>query len=140
MIITGKVSKSQLAAIDFFADALLTKQLKKHIIIHVKFRKTMNCLGLTGVEDYNSSGKPREFIVEINRDQSQEEIIKTIAHEMIHVRQYAMGQLNEQGTQWCGKKLKRELEYHKQPWEIEAHDVSDILYEEYKEKMNGRTP
>jgi len=29
------------------------------------------------------------------------------------------------------------LQYHEQPWEIEAHDVSDILLMEYMEKCNG---
>ena len=134
MIVKGKLSKSQLLAIDFFADALLTNQLKKHIIIHVKFRKKMDCLGLVEIEDYNLSGKPREFIMEINRNQSEEEILHTLAHEMVHVRQYAYGELNEEATYWCGQKYARDLEYHEQPWEIEAHDVSDIIFNDYMEK------
>ena len=135
MIVKGKLSKSQLSAIDFFADALLTKQLKKHIIIHVKFRKKMDVLGLTEVDAYNSAGKPREFILDINRNQSEEEIIHTLAHEMVHVRQYAYGELNEEATQWCGQQCARDLEYHEQPWEIEAHDVGDIIFNDYMEKQ-----
>ena len=136
MIVKGNLSKSQLSAIDFFADALLTKQLKKHIIIHVKFRKKMDVLGLTEVDDYNSAGKPREFILDINRNQSEEEIIHTLAHEMVHVRQYAYGELNEEATRWCGQQCARDLEYHEQPWEIEANDVGDIIFNDYMEKHN----
>jgi hypothetical protein len=136
MIVKGKLSKSQLSAIDFFADALLTNQLKRHIIVHVRFRKNMDCLGLTEVEDYNASGKPREFILEINRNQCAEEIIHTLAHEMVHVRQYSYGELNEEATQWCGQKCARDLEYHEQPWEIEAHDIGDIIFNDYMEKYN----
>ncbi len=136
MIVKGKLNKSQLLALDFFADALLTKQLKKHIIIHVKFRKKMDFLGLTEVEDYNASGKPREFILDINRNQSDNEILRTIAHEMCHVRQYAYGELNEEATQWCGQKMARDLAYHEQPWEIEANSVGDIIYNDYMEKHN----
>ena len=134
MIVKGKLSKSHLSAINFFADALLTNQLKRHIIIHVRFRKNMDVLGLIEVDDYNSSGKPREFILEINRNQSDEEIIHTLAHEMVHVRQYAYCELNEEGTKWCGQRFARDLEYHEQPWEIEAHDVGDIIFNDYMEK------
>jgi len=134
MIVHGKLSKSQLSALEFFADALLTRQLKKYIIVRVIFRKDMDCLGLTEVEDYNSSGKPREFILEINRNQSDNEILRTLAHEMVHVQQYAYGKLNEEATRWCGEKCARDLVYHEQPWEIEANDVGDIIYNDYMEK------
>ena len=131
MIITGKLSKSRLAALNFFADSLLTKQLSKHIIVTVKMSKKYAHLGLTCVEDYNASGKPREFVLEIKSDQSESEILRTIAHEMVHVRQYATGQLNEDMTMWCGKKVPSNLSYDKQPWEIEAFSVGDILCMEY---------
>lgn len=138
MIVKGKVSKSHLSAMNYFADSLLTKQLQKHIIIHVKFRKTMDVLGLVEIEDYNLSGKPREFILEINRNQSDIEILRTLAHEMVHVRQYAYCELNEEGTQWCGQKMARDLEYHEQPWEIEANDVGDIIFYSYMENQNDK--
>lgn len=118
-------------ALDEFASMLLTPQLKRHIIIHVVFRKKMRYLGLTTVEDYNVVGKPREFIIEIKRNQSEVETIKTLAHEMVHVRQFARGELNEEGTLWQGRSITRDLDYHEQPWEIEAHDLTEILYEEY---------
>lgn len=138
MIVHGKLSKSQMLAIDFFADALLTNQLKRHIIIHVKFRKNLDYLGLAEIDDYNASGKPREFILEINLNQSKEEIIHTLAHEMVHVRQYAYGELSEDATRWCGEKFARDLVYHEQPWEIEAETVGDIIFNDYMEKYNVR--
>lgn len=133
MIVKGKLTRQQLLALDFFADALLTNQLKRHIIIHVRFRKNLDVLGLVEVDDYNASGKPREFIVEVNRNQSAEEIIHTLAHEMVHIRQYAYGELNEEATQWCGEQYARDLAYHEQPWEIEAHDIGDIIFNDYME-------
>lgn len=133
MIVKGKLSKSQLSALNFFADALLTNQLKRHIIIHVKFRRKMDYLGLAEVDDCNASGKPREFILEINRNQSEDEILRTLAHEMCHVRQYCYGDLNEEGNSWCGQRMSRDLEYHEQPWEIEAETIGDIIFNDYME-------
>ena len=136
MLIKGKISKSRMAALAFFADRLLTKQMQRHIMIEVVFRKKMKHLGLTSVEDYNLSYKPRDFLLDINANQSEMEIIRTIAHEMVHVKQYVYGELNEEATYWCGEKLARDLAYHEQPWEIEAHDVGDILLDEYTENFN----
>ena len=62
--------------------------------------------------------------------------LRTLAHEMVHVKQYAYGELNEQATYWCGKFFSSNLNYHEQPWEIEAHDVSDLLMLQYTEKYN----
>lgn len=134
MLIKGKISKSRMAALAFFADELLTTQVQRHIILTVSMKRKMSCLGLTSVEDYNLSGKPREFVIDINSKQTEEEIIRTLAHEMVHVKQYVYGELNEEGTKWCGESLARDLEYHEQPWEIEAHDVGDILFNDYMEK------
>ena len=131
MIVRGKLTQSRLQAIGFFADKLLTKQLNRHIIVNVVFRKNLNYLGLTYVDDYNSSGKVREFTLEIYRDQIEEEILKTLAHELVHVRQYSIGDLNEEATLWQGRLMESNLAYDNQPWEIEANELADILYEEY---------
>ena len=131
MIVRGKLTQSRLQAIGFFADKLLTKQLNRHIIVNVVFRKNLDHLGLTYVDDYNSSGKLREFTLEIYRDQIEEEILKTLAHELVHVRQYSIGDLNEEATLWQGRLMESNLAYDNQPWEIEANELADILYEEY---------
>ncbi len=131
MIVRGKLTQSRLQAIGFFADKLLTKQLNRHIIVNVVFRKNLSYLGLTYVDDYNSSGKLREFTLEIYRDQIEEEILKTLAHELVHVRQYAVGDLNEEATLWQGRLMEVNLAYENQPWEIEADELADTLYEEY---------
>ena len=131
MIVRGKLTQSRLQAIGFFADKLLTKQLNRHIIVNVVFRKNLSYLGLTYVDDYNSSGKLREFTLEIYRDQIEEEILKTLAHELVHVRQYSIGDLNEEATLWQGRLMESNLAYDNQPWEIEANELADILYEEY---------
>ena len=131
MIVRGKLTQSRLQAIGFFADKLLTKQLNRHIIVNVVFRKNLSYLGLTYVDDYNSSGKLREFTLEIYRDQIEEEILKTLAHELVHVRQYSIGDLNEEATLWQGRLMESNLAYDNQPWEIEANELADTLYEEY---------
>lgn len=137
MIVHGKVTKQELKAIDYFADALLSPQLKQHITITVSFRKTDNHWGLTIIDDYNKSGKPREFILEVKKDLSKKERLMTLAHEMVHVKQYAMMELNEQMNMWHGNYINSDVvPYMQQPWEIEAYDVGDNLFEEFIREFN----
>jgi hypothetical protein len=60
-----------------------------------------------------------------------EQLIQTIAHEMIHVKQIARGRLTcfirdgEIENCWLGKKL--EMPYHLRPWEVEAFKQEKVL-------------
>jgi hypothetical protein len=56
----------------------------------------------------------------------------TLAHEMVHVKQYAKGQLKVRTTKrgnhiftWLGKKYN--LDYYDLPWELEAFSKERIL-------------
>jgi hypothetical protein len=91
----------------------------------------MNYLGLVTVEDYNVLGIPNEFIIDICRT-TEEEMLKSLAHEMVHVLQYSRGELNEQMTMWRGKRVNAEkIPYSEQPWEIEAESIGLNLYESF---------
>lgn len=55
------------------------------------------------------------------------QLVQTIAHEMVHVRQIARGRLqnrvikNELVNVWRGRVYRsRDLVYHRRPWELEA--------------------
>ena len=131
MVIKGKISNKQKQALNLFAEILFSPQMSRFVGVHIKFiRRKVTWLGMVEIEDYNLADKPREFIIEINANQTPEEIIKTLAHEMVHVKQYVYGELNEEGTIWFNV-LCDDLDYENQPWEIEAHDVTDVLYEEW---------
>lgn len=134
MVIYGKVSKDNLSAINFFAERLFSSQLSRHIHVKVSYIKMRNHWGLTCVDDYNKAGKPRYFTLQINRNLKPHEKLMTISHELVHVKQYALMELNEEMTKWCGEDVNiKTLPYHKHPWEIEAYDLGDRLFDEYIE-------
>ena len=63
-------------------------------------------------------------------------ILRTVFHEMTHVKQTWYGELdmNAPGApRWKGKKCK--AKYKNQPWEIEAHKMEKVLYKEFKRWM-----
>jgi hypothetical protein len=132
MILQGKYTKTQASALEYFATQLLTPQLKSCIIVTLKFTKKLPVCGYTEIDGHNSKGKPREFILEINHGMSEKQTLKTIAHEMEHVRQYCYGEIDEQGTKWLSRKLDHDsVPYHKRPWEIKAFQAEERLYKKW---------
>jgi hypothetical protein len=91
----------------------------------------MEYLGLASVEDYNVLGMPNAFLIEVKRN-TEEEMIKTLGHELIHCRQYSRGELNEEMTMWRGRRVDSDsMSYYEQPWEIEAINLEQKLYDAF---------
>ncbi len=59
---------------------------------------------------------------------SYEQIMQTLAHEMVHAKQYLRGELNGWTNSWKGKK-PRNYKYENAPWEREAYKLEKKLYE-----------
>ena len=62
----------------------------------------------------------RDFELEIGKTLSLRRLLETVAHEMVHVKQYARKELTVNHA-WKGVPIDPETEYWDLPWEIEAH-------------------
>jgi hypothetical protein len=80
------------------------------------------------------------LLVKVSGNQSEEDIVETLFHELTHVRQYALGQLEDVGEQvvyWLGHYYRGDfentdsLEYWNAPWEVEARQVGWKLLNDY---------
>jgi hypothetical protein len=132
MIITGKTNKTLREAIDFFASNLFTPQMKRHIEVRIRQRDLGTWHGFASIEDYNVLNQPRSFVIELHKNDSEEEKLKTLAHELVHCRQYARNELNDEMNTWKGRKIDSDaIPYEDQPWEVEAIKLGDELYELY---------
>jgi hypothetical protein len=65
-----------------------------------------------------------EVIVTIAKRLSQKDIIRTLFHELVHVKQYVDGRLDH-GRKWFGVVYKDD--YDKLPWEIEAYELEEKM-------------
>lgn len=77
---------------------------------------------------------PREFEIRIRKTLADSEIILTVVHEMVHVKQMARGELKEvyrggHRQVWKGKNVDKN--YKDQPWEKEAYNLQTQLAKEY---------
>lgn len=89
---------------------------------------------------------PRWFTITLRGKRSDEDMIKTLAHEMVHVKQYARNELGKEmtlakggdgiriATRWKGEfwePSKNECGYFDSPWEIEAYGREVGLYQRW---------
>jgi len=78
----------------------------------------------------------RTFEIEIDRSLSLRKLLTTVAHEMVHVKQYARKELKQDHV-WLGKTYSpAKVCYWDQPWEIEAHGREVGLFVRWAEANN----
>ena len=100
--------------------------------ITVNLCKPTGAMGYCLQEENN-----RTFQLEIDKTQSLRGLLETIAHEMVHVKQYARGELSADKHVWMGKTYDpEEINYWDLPWEIEAHGREIGLFVRYCEANN----
>lgn len=69
------------------------------------------------------------YMVVINSQKRLAEIARTLAHELVHVKQMAKGQLKilPKHYVWMGKKYSKNTAYLDMPWEQEAFAKQEML-------------
>ena len=65
-----------------------------------------------------------EVIIIISKRLSVKDIIRTLFHELVHVRQYESKRLKHNGI-WEGRTY--DCEYDKLPWEVEAFELEERM-------------
>ena len=82
------------------------------------------------VEDggYVDFEEGEDIVVGINPDQSKNELIRTIFHEMVHVKQYVEGDLSHENSDnlWKGEVV--DVPYSDRPWEKEAYEQEEAMW------------
>ena len=128
-------------AVRFYASVLMHKNLVKNLGVIVTFDDN----GLDGSCTINDDFvKPREFIVQVNPKRSVKEIFCALAHEMVHVKQYATSESKNYERQPWMVRYRGEMvntnttSYWDQPWEIEAYGRELGLYVRFLENKNEK--
>lgn len=120
----------------FYIEYLIpNRRLRDNLSIKIKFNKKINYWGLAYIDDYNKNNKPRKFIIEVHPWIGAKEIFKTLAHEMVHVRQFAKGHTNESLSKWKGVAINADnIDYYHHPWEMEAYSLETCLFMKFATK------
>lgn len=78
----------------------------------------------------------REFEIEIDAKLTGDAALITLAHELVHVGQYATGRLKDvsRGARFEGKLYRDTLPYEDLAYETEAHEQESIVLKEFKKR------
>ena len=139
-------------AASFYAKQLIPDgRLRNRCFTKIRFAANIQEQGYCSVESYNTRNQPREFLIEIHPGLGARSILETLAHEMVHVKQFLTGQTDDQLDSWMGKRVNyEETDYWDQPWEIDAHGreaglltkfaTQEHLWEVFNEFRNPKLP
>ena len=127
-------------AANFYADELMHKNLVKNIDLKIVIKsssKDFTDKGQCEWDDIDGPPNPRSFTIMLARPvgDSVKELFSTLAHEMVHLKQFARKELWDYETgrvQWKSRTYGR-LHHDDQPWEREAYRLEGELYEEFEE-------
>ena len=122
----------------FYLSRLLPKQ--KNILIRIFFSDSLHedhdMIGSCLVDDHPSNRRHKKFTIHLDTSLNFIQMLVTLAHELIHVKQYATMQLsydykNSENTIWNKNVYGPEaFSYKECPWEIEAKKFEKILSRE----------
>lgn len=139
--VQGRPTKVQLElctrALAFYSLMLLGKRLDNKTILHLRFKKIPKKDNLLGYCEYDSN-VPHEYKITVDKILKEEDMLITLAHEMVHVKQYAKGELYDyvrgNRCRWQGKAYDLEqVDFRDFPWEIDAKGREEGLYERFRE-------
>lgn len=124
----------------FFEKELIHPRTAQILEITFHFKKLKGAYGFCIYEDSNV--RPREFTIEIDKGMSDENIIKTIAHELVHVKQYVKGELKERYKpnhfhMWHDELIiVNDDNFYDVPWEVEARKLEQELFLLYESRID----
>jgi len=133
-----KVSAEKLReACVFYAGILMSDRLTANLDIEIIVSETGEIAGSCGWED--TSYRPKMFTIELSLD-ADDDIFRNLAHEMVHVKQYRSGELQElvraKKIKFNGKEYSDEYYtnvdmYYDAPWEVIAYGREVGLYRKW---------
>jgi len=114
---------------------LMNHRLSDTLTIRIKLVKDLlksECI-YGDCEWTDDNRRPKEFTVRLYAGLSRKRTLKTLAHELIHVKQFARRELydhimNADLVTWKGQRVdSQQVSYEDHPWEKEAYEMEKPL-------------
>ena len=112
-----------------------TKKLGIHrmrtLYVQAVLTKIKNADGYCSMED----DEKRTFTIEVDKTLKLRQLIMTLIHEMVHVKQFARNEMTDYLVngryRWKSKTISQNTPYEKMPWEREALRLQEKLTDEF---------
>jgi len=132
------LAEKLISATKFISKELMS--FKKLSTLKIKINVRTTTLGTRTLGRVTHDSKffaQKEFLIELNSNQCESEMIATIAHELVHVKQSVSKEVvykfdkdaNKLLVSWKGKELGEpsQIPYRERPYEVEAFSKEGIL-------------
>jgi len=119
-VVGGKKKEKEIASevVHWCVKKLLPRLQKLEVEVAIKDTKEL--------EGYCVQCDDREYEIGIKRGLSLYDLIATICHEMVHVKQYVRKEM-DQGYRWKTRTISEDTDYLELPWEKEAFRLEERL-------------
>ena len=118
-------------AAHYYASQLISSKKIQDLQLTIKFDRKLEEYGYASVSHHILNKKERAYLIEINPQIGARDILDTLAHEMVHIKQYVYGETNETLTRWKGQIITDDVDYFDHPWEIEAYGMAIGLFTKF---------
>ena len=121
--------------LEWLAENLMSKRLTNKLSLLIEVKKLPGAKATMVADDDTN----KSFVLELSDKMGRYEIMKALAHEMVHVKQYATRELYQyvsHGYRYQGVKYPDSTDYYDQPWEIEAFGREVGLYRRYMRHLH----
>lgn len=124
-----------------FMKELVPPHVLQKLHIEIFIAPHLSDYGVCAAFKPHGKAYPTHFHISMHpRGWNQYLLLKTLGHECVHVKQYALGQLKEPSkteTIWYKRKfIDKEIPYHKHPWEIEAAQAEENFWQLWKDRRH----
>lgn len=129
---------------EFCLNKLVSSRLNNKLEIRIAFKPTLykktESYGETAYYE-DSDIPPKDFIIELDSNLKMRSMLETLAHEIVHIKQWATGEMIDTAKPMITKFRKDSIDSNKVnywdlPWEIEALGREEGLFIQWIEKMN----
>jgi len=131
-------------ALKYFTKELITNtRIRNNCSVTLDYTKDVREEGLydgdCGIVSCNTRKKPRKFFIRVYPYARVNDLhyLGVIAHETVHMKQFAYDELDDDLTRWKSRKVNIErVRYEDCPWEIEANRLQDELVVAFLNSLN----
>lgn len=133
--ISGGIKRKRLLARSV-VDFMIQQILPRHRTLNIEILLS-NLMKESGVCGFCNAFSSRDFLIEVDKTLDHYDIIETICHEMIHLKQHARKELKKynyknKSVLWKNKRYSiDEDEYSDFPWEKEAYEYEFIYAKKF---------
>ncbi len=118
-------------AANFFINELIPRKR----VLHISIKRRKNLIKDSGTYgECWQLDEPHSFDILLDAGVSKKEALTTLAHELVHVKQFCRKELyfGHKIDTWCGKNYYHGAAYETLPWEKEATRLENKLYDAYQ--------